>query len=58
MAGHGSTGSIDILRKTLIVVLLIGAMLLLHRFAQPSEVFDPRGLLALGFVVLAAYTIG
>jgi Kef-type K+ transport system membrane component KefB len=49
---------IDILRKALIVVLLIGAMLLLHQFALPSDGFDPRGLLALGFIILAAYTIG
>jgi Kef-type K+ transport system membrane component KefB len=49
---------IDILRKALIVVLLIGAMLLLHQFALPSDGFDPRGLLALGFLILAAYTIG
>ncbi|MFT4623847.1 MAG: Kef-type K+ transport system membrane component KefB [Myxococcota bacterium] len=50
--------SVDVLRKAGVVVLLIGAMWLLHRFAVPSEVPDPRGLLALGFVVLAAYTIG
>ncbi|MEQ1565047.1 MAG: cation:proton antiporter, partial [Myxococcota bacterium] len=49
---------IDFLRKSLIVVALIGAILLLHQFAEPATGLDPRGLLALGFVVLAAYTIG
>ncbi len=58
MASVYSKEPIDILRKTIIVVLMIGAMLLLHRFAVPDEHFDPRGLLALGFVILATYTIG
>lgn len=50
--------SVDVLRKTAIVVALVAAMLLLHRFAVPAEDFDPRGMLALGFVILAAYTSG
>lgn len=53
-----ASASIDVLRKTAIVVALVAAMLLLHRFAVPAEDFDPRGMLALGFVVLAAYTSG
>lgn len=63
MSGHAtetrkSAPNGDIVRKTLIVAVLIGGMLLLHQFAVPTEDFDPRGLLSLGFLVLAAYTIG
>ena len=57
MAG-GSAHPVDYVRKSLIVAALVGALLLLHRFAVPNTDFDPRGLLALGFVVLAAYIIG
>jgi len=45
-------------RQTLIVLLLVGALVLLHRFAVPTEGLDPTGMLALGFVILASYTIG
>ena len=55
--GHGNQ-PIDTLRKIVIVLLMVGAMLLVHRYAVPGEGFDPRGLLALGFVILATYTIG
>jgi Kef-type K+ transport system membrane component KefB len=55
-AGHGAP--VDVLRKGAIVACLVGGMVLLHRFAVPSESFDPRALLAVGFVVLAAYAIG
>ena len=48
----------DIFRKALIVASLVCAMLLLHQFAPPVGDFDPRGLLALGFLILAAYTVG
>lgn len=43
-----------------IVGLLVGLLWLLHRFGGPSsEVdYDPTAMLALGFVVLASYTIG
>jgi len=56
MAHHG-TGSIDILKKSGIVILLIAAMGLLHYYAVPSKL-HPEGLLALGFLILAGYTIG
>ena len=49
---------IDILVKTVIVVVMVGAMLLVHHYAVVGDGFDPRGLLALGFVILATYTIG
>ena len=57
-SGAHSQSAGDILRKSLIVLFLIAGMLLLHQFAVPAADFDPRGLLALGFVVLAAYTVG
>lgn len=54
-----SRGRGAVLRQLGIVGLLIGALLLLHRFAVlPEAGFDPTGLLALGFVVLASYTVG
>ncbi|MFW5924887.1 MAG: cation:proton antiporter [Myxococcota bacterium] len=47
------------LRQLAIVAVLVGALILLHRFAVPSEAdFDPTVMLAFGFVVLASYTIG
>ncbi|MBX2796551.1 MAG: cation:proton antiporter [Myxococcales bacterium] len=58
MSGSSRNEPLDIVLKAVIVVVLIGAMLALHRFAVPGEGFDPRGLLALGFVILATYTIG
>ncbi len=54
-AGHHS---VDVVRKLAVLGLLIGGIVLLHHFASPGGGFDPRGLLALGFVVLAAWTIG
>ncbi len=50
--------SVDFVRKGMIVGVLFGAMFLMYRYAVPSESPDPTGLLALGFVVLAAYLIG
>ncbi len=44
-------------RQLFILLLLVGGVILLHRFAVPSGV-DPTAMLALGFVVLASYTIG
>ncbi|MFW6051745.1 MAG: cation:proton antiporter [Myxococcota bacterium] len=47
------------LRQLAIVAVLVGALMLLHRFAVPSQApFDPTVMLAFGFVVLASYTIG
>ena len=54
----GPSQPVDVLRKGLIVAVLVGGLVLLHRFAGTPHGADPRGLLALGFVVLAAYTIG
>lgn len=49
----------DILVKSVIVAALVGAILVLHNYAvAPSDQFDPRGMLALGFVILAAFAIG
>lgn len=50
--------SVDVLRKLAIVAALVLAYVFLHRFATPSPDFDPRGLLALGFVILAAFSVG
>jgi len=58
MAGHGSSGRIDVVRKGALIVVLVAAMLGMHQFAIPPEEFEARGLLALGFVILASYTIG
>ncbi|RLB50926.1 MAG: hypothetical protein DRJ42_17860, partial [Deltaproteobacteria bacterium] len=44
-------------RQTFIVMLLTGGVILLHRFAVPTGV-DPTAMLALGFLILASYTIG
>lgn len=42
-----------------IIMLLVVGMVLLHHFAQgPDRGFDPTTMLALGFIVLASYTIG
>jgi Kef-type K+ transport system membrane component KefB len=47
------------LRKAVIVAFLVGAMIALHRFAVKGQSdFDPTGMLAFGFVVLASYTFG
>jgi Kef-type K+ transport system membrane component KefB len=57
MASNGH-GNIDILRKAAIVVVLLAAMWLLHRFGLTGEELHPTTMLALGFVVLASYTFG
>ena len=57
MSTPGQAHSVDILRKGLIVAILVAGVVVLHNFATPGDV-DHRGLMALGFVVLAAYTIG
>ncbi len=58
-SGNGSGERVDILIKVVIVAGLLAAMLLFHAMAGvPDEGFDPRGLLSLGFVILAAYAIG
>ncbi len=44
-------------RQVFIVLLLTGGVILLHRFAVPTHV-DPTAMLALGFLILASYTIG
>ncbi|MBW2460669.1 MAG: cation:proton antiporter [Deltaproteobacteria bacterium] len=44
-------------RQAFIVMLLTGGVILLHRFAVPTGV-DPTPMLALGFMILASYTIG
>ncbi|HCH63281.1 MAG TPA: hypothetical protein DFR83_10780 [Deltaproteobacteria bacterium] len=56
-AAPGSAHSVDVLRKGLIVGLLVGGVYLLHRHASLGPV-NQSGLMALGFVVLTAYTIG
>jgi len=56
--GHGHE-RVDVVRKVTIVVVLLVGLVLLHRVVgTPTEAIDPRGLLALGFVVLASYAIG
>ncbi len=57
MSRANSAHSVDILRKSLIVVALVVGVVVLHLYAAPTTT-DPRGLMALGFVILAAYTIG
>ncbi|MFT4978525.1 MAG: Kef-type K+ transport system membrane component KefB, partial [Myxococcota bacterium] len=50
--------SVDFVRKGLIVAVLFAGLMLLYRYAVPASDPDPTGLLALGFVILAAFTIG
>ena len=58
VSSHGPPGSVDILRKSALIIVLVAAMLGMHQFAVPPAEFEARGLLALGFIILAAYTIG
>lgn len=58
MSSSSSNKPVDILPKAVILVVLVGAMLGLHRLMVPTGELDPRALLALGFVILAAYTVG
>lgn len=46
------------IRKMVIVLLLVGGMFLMHRFASRPDAFDPSAMLALGFVILASYAFG
>ena len=57
MAGHGSK-SVDYLRKSFILLLLFGCLFLLFHYAPENHGQSPASLLALGFVILAAYLIG
>ena len=46
-------------RQIVVIVLLLLGLVGLYRFEQfAAHPFDPTGMLALGFVVLAGYTIG
>lgn len=57
--GHGG-GEGAFLRQVTIIALLVVAMIVLHEFAVPVEgrLYDPTAMLALGFVILACFTIG
>ncbi|MFT5356183.1 MAG: Kef-type K+ transport system membrane component KefB [Polyangiales bacterium] len=60
-AGHGHGGGDGaFLRQVTIIALLVVAMIVLHEFAVPIEgrQYDPTAMLALGFVILACFTIG
>ena len=64
-SGHGDSPTEGSrLRQLSIVCFLILAVILLHEFAGGRTIgeegisFDPTGMLAFGFVVLASYTIG
>lgn len=57
--GHGSPGGTHAVVQAAIVAGLTGSLVLFHRFAVPPDTgFDPTGLLAFGFVVLASYAVG
>lgn len=59
MSGGHDKGKQWLPGQLFIIALLVFAMGLLHAFhAGSHEGFDPTGLLALGFVILASYTIG
>ncbi|MGB5266405.1 MAG: cation:proton antiporter [Polyangiales bacterium] len=46
-------------RQITVIVLLLFGMVALYQFEQFAQhLFDPSGMLAFGFVVLASYTIG
>jgi Kef-type K+ transport system membrane component KefB len=53
-SGH----QVDFVRKGLIVTLLLAFIVVSHQYVIPQGEHDPRGLFALGFVILAAYLIG
>ena len=55
--GHHQNAT-DILRKTAIISGLIIMMVVLYRFGPNPQGFDTRGMLVLGFIVLASYTFG
>jgi Kef-type K+ transport system membrane component KefB len=57
MAGHGAE-RVDVLPKLLIVGVLCAAMIGIHAFGKAHGDFNPTAMLAVGFVVLASYTIG
>jgi Kef-type K+ transport system membrane component KefB len=50
--------ALGFVRRVLVVALLSVGMVLLHQYAVPGDGFDPRAMLALGFLILAAFTIG
>ncbi|MEM1414784.1 MAG: cation:proton antiporter [Myxococcota bacterium] len=59
--GHGPPSASDSIRQLVIVSFLIGGLLLLHAFGSPEAHegnYDPTAMLALGFVILASFTIG
>jgi Kef-type K+ transport system membrane component KefB len=58
VASRNQHDSVDILRKGAIVGLLFGIVYLLHRFSVDNVPFEAQGMVALGFVILAAFTIG
>ena len=46
-------------RQISVIILLLFGMAALYQFEQfAQQEFDPSGMLAFGFVVLASYTIG
>ncbi|MGC6510404.1 MAG: cation:proton antiporter [Myxococcota bacterium] len=57
MAG-GSGHQVDYVRKGIIVLLLLGFVVFSHQYVIYEGDHDPRGLFALGFVILASYIIG
>ncbi len=57
MSGHGGSKGGGI-RKMVIVLLLVGGVMLLHRFSARPDELDPSAMLALGFVILASYAFG
>lgn len=56
MAGGGQ--QVDYVRKGIIVLLLLGFVVFSHQYVVYEGDHDPRGLFALGFVILASYIIG
>ena len=59
--GHGPPSASASVRQLVIVSFLVGGLLLLHAFGSPEAHegnYDPTAMLALGFVILASFTIG